>query len=223
MFIIMYLIVFIHEAGHITMAYLFNWNIKKINIYPFGGYTLFSESINKPFIEEFLVFFGGILFQIISFTLVTLIFDNTSYVNNLFYSYNLTILIFNMIPIIPLDGSKILNIILNYIFPFKKSHLITIYTSYIILLILLLIFYKDINMILICILMLFILIKEHKNHIYIFNTFLVERYLKRLEYNRNNIINPLRENKIKKYFNNIFVKKNIYYSEYEVLRNKYEK
>lgn len=204
------------------MASLFNFNIKKINIYPFGGYTIFDESINKPFIQEFLVFFGGILFQIISFMLVTLFLNTNSYTYSIFYSYNLTILVFNMIPIIPLDGSKILNIILNYFFSFKNAHLITIYVSYILLFILLFIFYNDINMVLMSVLMLFILIKEHRNHIYIFNIFLIERYLKNIDYKKNNIINSITIKKMKKYNNNTFVKNNKYYNEREILDNRYK-
>ena len=134
----MYLIVFIHELGHILISLIFKWNIKKINIYPFGGYTVFDEAINKPFIEELLVFLGGILFQVILFLFFTLIFDKYAYTYQIFSSYNKTILIFNMIPIIPLDGSKVLNILLNKLFPFKLSHLISIYISYTFIIILLL-------------------------------------------------------------------------------------
>lgn len=215
------MIVFIHELGHITMALFFNWNIKKINIYPFGGYTIFDESINKPFIEEFLIFIGGILFQLLLYIFFNLFVDNTAYIYKIFISYNFAILIFNMLPIIPLDGSKILNIITNYIFPFKKSHIIIIYISYIVLLVLLL-FYKDINMITIGILLLFILIKEHRNHLYLFNSFLLERYFKNIRYKKNNIINKDKLENMKKYFNNIFIKNNKYYSEKEIIKNRYK-
>lgn len=220
-FVIMYLIVFIHELGHITMSLIFNWNIKKINVYPFGGYIIFDDIINKPFIEEVLVFASGILFQIILFIIFTLIIDNNSYIYKLFYNYNITILIFNLIPVIPLDGGKILNIILNYIYPFKASHLLTILTSYLIVILLIIYNYKNINMILICILMLSILIKEHKNHLYIYNSFLIERYLNKSNYKKNNIINKINLRFMKKYKNNVFLKNGIYYDEYEILNKKY--
>ena len=66
----MYLIVLTHELGHITIGIIFKYDIKQIKIYPFGGYTIFNTNINKSFIEEFLVFIGGILFQTILYLLV---------------------------------------------------------------------------------------------------------------------------------------------------------
>ena len=180
-FLIMYLIVFIHEVGHITMALMFKYKIKKINIYPFGGYTIFESDINTPFINEFMVFLGGILFQTIFFLISKQILDNSSYTYELIENYNLSILMFNLLPILPLDGSKVLNIFLNKIYPFKKSHLLTIYISYIAILMLIIFSLKNINLVLMIFLLLILLIKEHKRHKLIFNMFLVERYIKNIK------------------------------------------
>ena len=126
-FICMYLIIFIHELGHIFMALIFNYNINRINIYPFGGYTIFEYDINSKFIQEFMLFLGGILFQFILYLLVTLLIDNYTYFYKIFINYNLNILLFNLLPIVPLDGSKLLNLLINKLLPFKISHKITIY------------------------------------------------------------------------------------------------
>jgi len=217
----MYLIVFVHELGHVTMALLFKWNIKKINIYPFGGMTIFEESVNKPMIEEFMVFIGGILYQLFLFLIFIYLFDTNSYIYQIFHSYNITILIFNLLPIIPLDGSKILTILLNYVFPYKKTHLINIYISYIILIFLILISMNDINMLAMSILLLSLLIKEHKNHIYMFNAFLLDRYLKRRTYKKNKILKSDKIEKMYKYFNNVFVINNKYIDESCVLKDRY--
>ena len=64
-FLIMYLIIIVHEFGHIFFALIFKYKIIKINIYPFGGYSIFQNDLNISFIKEFLVFLGGILFQFI--------------------------------------------------------------------------------------------------------------------------------------------------------------
>lgn len=213
----MYLIVFIHELGHITMALIFKYKIKKINIYPFGGYTIFESSINTPFITEFMVFLGGILFQSIFLYLSKQLLDNASYTYKLIENYNLSILIFNLIPIIPLDGSKVINILLNKIFPFKKSHLLTIYISYITILLLIVFSLKNINLLLMIFLLLTLLIKEHKRHKLLFNMFLVERYIKNINFKKNNFINRLELKYIKKYCNNIFINDNKYIAEKELL------
>ena len=219
----MYLIVFIHELGHITMSLIFNFKIKKINIYPFGGYTIFDNNINNSFISEFLVFIGGILFQIILYFIFNSL-DISTYTKNIFNDYNFTILLFNLLPIIPLDGSKLLNIILNKFISFKRSHLTTIYLSYLTIIIYLLINTNiNINMILMSILLIIILINEHKNHLFIFNRFLVERYIKSINYKNINFIKNKNINNIKKYCNNVFINNNKYYSEKEMLSDKFNK
>lgn len=217
----MYLIVFIHEFGHITMALIFKYKIKKINIYPFGGYTIFESDINTPFISEFMVFLGGIIFQTIFFLITKQILNNTSYTYKLIENYNLSILIFNLIPIIPLDGSKVLNIFLNKIFSFKRSHLLTIYISYITILILVVLSIKNINLILMIILLLTLLISEHKRHRVIFNMFLIERYIKNIKFKKTNFINNIELKYIKKYCNNIFITNNKYITEKEALLYKF--
>lgn len=197
------------------MALIFKYKIKKINIYPFGGYTIFESNINTPFITEFMVFIGGILFQTIFFLLTKQIINNSSYIYKLIENYNLSILIFNLLPIIPLDGSKAINILLNKIFPFKKSHLLSIYISYTIIFFLIIISIKNITLIFMISILLFILIKEHKNHKLIFNMFLIERYIKNISFKKNNFIKKYNIKYMKKYKKNIFITNNKYIDEKE--------
>ena len=199
------------------MALIFNYNINRINIYPFGGYTIFEYDINSKFIQEFMLFLGGILFQFILYLLVTLLVDNYTYFYKIFINYNLNILLFNLLPIVPLDGSKLLNLLINKLLPFKISHKITIYISYLTLTILLILNYRNINIILIFILLLILINKEYKNHNYIFNLFLIERYIKNPKFKKNNFIINNNIKKIKKYFNNIFIINNKYESENKIL------
>lgn len=215
----MYLVVFIHEFGHIFMALIFKFKINRVNIYPFGGYTIFENDINIPFITEFMVFIGGVLFQIIFFIIIRYFIDNGSYIYELIKNYNLSILLFNMLPIIPLDGSKILNIFFNKILPFKISHLITIYISYIAIIILFILNIKNLNMVLMMMLLLIFVIKEHRNHKFIFNTFLIERYIKDIRFRKNNFVDNIKVNNMKKYAKNIFVYKNKYIDEKDILFN----
>lgn len=220
-FLIMYLIVFIHELGHITMALIFKYNINKITIYPFGGYTIFDVDINKNSFEEFMVFFGGILFQIILSIIFKIYVDNSTYLYRTFSIYNTNILLFNLLPIIPLDGSKVLNILFNKMLPFKISHKLSIYISYILIIVVFIINYKNLNMCMILFLILNILVEEHKNHIYIFNKFLVERYIKDIKFKKNNFIIGNTVKNMKKYMKNIFIIDNMYISEKEVLEDRF--
>lgn len=203
------------------MAIIFKYKIIKINIYPFGGYTIFETSINNPFIKEFMVFIGGILFQTIFFLTIKFFLDNSSYTFKIIEHYNISILLFNLLPIIPLDGSKVINILLNKIFPFKLSHLISIYISYISILIIILNSVNNFSYLIMVIILLFILIKEHKKHQYLFNMFLIERYIKELRFNKNNFIKKLDLKYMKKYKNNIFILDKKYIDEKEMLLNKF--
>lgn len=222
-FIILYSIILVHELGHGIIAYNLNWNISKINIYPFGGYTLFGSSINKNIKEELSVLLFGPLFQLIFYLFITYLYK-TNLINistfYIFKNYHYMTLIFNLIPIYPLDGSKILNIILNRLLPFKISHVITLYISYTLVIIILLINIK-INMILISMVLLFKIIEEHKNHNFIFNKFLIERYIRSMSNYTKNIINGNKINKMKKYKNNVFLINNKNYDELDILISRF--
>ena len=67
--------------------------------------------------------------------------------------------------------------------------------------------------------LLFILIKEHKNHKLIFNMFLIERYIKNISFKKNNFIKKYNIKYMKKYKNNIFITNNKYIDEKEKILN----
>ena len=190
-FMIIFNIIIIHELGHFSIAKLFKWKIENITIYPFGGCVKFSEKINKPLYQELLILLGGPLFQIVLFVIITIIFNNSllSYRNYiLFKNYHQTILLFNLLPIYPLDGGKLLNIFCNYLFPYKKGNKIVIYFSYLLLLCLF-ISYKNINFFLIGIFLISEITMYLKKQNYLYNKFLLERYLNRFDFKKVKVIN----------------------------------
>ncbi len=209
-FIFLFIIILIHELGHILTALFFDWNIKKIVILPFGGITIFEDKINRSMAEEFLIAIMGPIFQLFLFFIK----------NKLFFNINLFILLFNLIPIFPLDGSKILNVGLNYLFPFKKSHIISIIISLtnIITIILLLKF----NLVLITIFLFLILktFKEIKYHSYLFNKFLFERYLYNFDFKKSKIIKN--EYQMKRDYKHLFFIQNRYQTEKQYLSNLFD-
>ncbi|MBR6690584.1 MAG: hypothetical protein IKL65_04575, partial [Bacilli bacterium] len=114
------LLILVHELGHILVSLIFKWNIDKIIILPFGGLTKYNENINRPLIEEFLIAISGIIFQIVFYMLIN------NYIDYKYFNIiNYFIIIFNLIPIYPLDGSKILNIFFNVVTSYKNSLLLT--------------------------------------------------------------------------------------------------
>lgn len=121
--IIIFLIVLVHEFGHVLITHLFKYKILKVNIYPFGGYTIINKDINSSIKKDLLIALGGVLMQLLIF-LFTYLFKNFINTNTyrLINDYNKLILVFNLLPIIPLDGFKIINLMLNKYFSFQKSY-----------------------------------------------------------------------------------------------------
>ena len=207
-------IILFHELGHIIAGMYYKWEINKIMILPFGALTIFDTSINKPFKEEFIVSIMGFVFQFILY-----FFLKQFNINNL-YILNYSIFLFNLLPINPLDGSKILNSILNLVFPFKTSYLISIVIS--IIFIVSLLMFKNLILYLTIVFLLIRIIKEIKNKKYMFLKFLLERKKINLKSRKNKIIKGENLNKIFKYYKNLFYIDKIYYTEKEVLNKKFD-
>src|SRR5690554_3228084 len=123
--IMLFSIAFIHELGNTYMAYRFNWRIKKITLLPFGGMAQVEEYGNRPVHEEMLVILAGPiqhLWLIVgSFLLIHTPFW-TEGDHNIFLFHNLSILLFNLLPILPLDGGKLLFSLLTIFYPFHKAY-----------------------------------------------------------------------------------------------------
>ena len=184
-FIVISIIILFHEFGHFIFLYKYDWNVKEIKIYPFGGVCLLNEKIDKPLKEEFVISIMGLIFQELLFLIIFILKNNNiinSYIYNLFKNYNLAILLFNLLPIIPLDGSKIFNVIVNKIFNFRVSYMINIVISIIFLSVFFINFKNDSSYYLIIIFLLFKIIYNYKNRYIIFNRFILEKKIYKNEY-----------------------------------------
>lgn len=167
-------IVLFHELGHVLVCLLFKYKIISVTIYPFGGITRVEKDINTSTNKEIILSLAGIFMQLI---LIPIIKDS------IFIKYNLSIMLFNMLPIIPLDCSNFLKATLNKFFSFKKSYTLYIIISFISILIYIVYNYKySINNYLIISIFFYRIYKDIKNYKYIYNRFLLERYLKKYKF-----------------------------------------
>lgn len=185
-----FLIVIIHEFGHLFISYCFKWNLDKIVIYPFGGCVKFEEKINRSIREELLILLGGPCSQILLFVIIYFLSLNgfMTFRNfMLFKSYHYTLLIFNLLPIFPLDGGRIVNLFINRIFPYKTGNRIVIVFSMLFITIFLFC-YKSLNFILMSILLMIELVIYFKNQDYLYNRMLLERYMYDLNYKKIKVI-----------------------------------
>lgn len=219
-------IIIIHEIGHYTMAKINKVKVKKITIYPFGGITTLDTLINININRELLIAMGGILFQTIYMLIIIILYKYgfiREYIYNLYTRYNNSILFFNLLPIVSLDGFKIFNLILSKIFPFDISNKLSLGISFITLIIILAVNYYTFNYTLLLVLSVLIIniVNYYKDLNYIFNKFLVERYLYNINYSKEKIINNKKE--MYKDYRHIFKNGNKYLTEKKYLYNKYNK
>lgn len=185
-----FLIIIVHEFGHFLIAYCLKWKLDKITIFPFGGCVKFDEKINKPIKEEIFILLGGPFFQVLLFVFVYyLSLDGIITYRNflIFKTYHYTLLVFNLLPIYPLDGGRLINLLFNYFFPYKVGNKIEIFFS-IIIVIFLACFYRNFNYTLMSIFLFFELIAYLKNQDYLYNKMLLERYMFNLRYKKYKVI-----------------------------------
>lgn len=219
--VILFSIVLIHELGHVIFFRLFKIEIERIVIYVTGGICYVNKKINTRILYDFIINIAGVMMQVILFVIVYLLWKYGYVVDstyNMFKVYNISIILFNLLPIIPLDGSKIFFNICSNCFSFIVSYRLMIIIS-IISLILFVIFnlIMGINGIVISIFLLiqlFIVIKEYK---YVKSKFYLERMLYDNYYNE--IVNGkclVKDMKIGKYY--YFYKDGRYYNEKDYLK-----
>jgi stage IV sporulation protein FB len=178
---IILLIVLVHELGHVFFFVLFNVEIESVVIYPFGGVTKVNKRIHERIYRDVLISLGGILFQLVLYVIFALLFVNGFIVKSTFEMFktsNLSIILFNLLPIIPLDGSKLLFSLCTKFFSFKRSLLLQkVIGSFFLICFIFYTFNNGLgDVITACFLFiqLFSLFKENK---YILNKFYLERVL----------------------------------------------
>lgn len=182
------IIIVCHELGHIIVLKKYEYPIKKVIFYPFGGYTKVEKDINTPIKIERKIAWAGIISQVFLALVSYLIFQcglihqNTYH---LFQRYNLSIAIFNLLPIIPLDGNMILSSYLEKRWSYQTAYRIKCVISFIFIFIFFC--YNHIfslNNYLIVILLIYKTFLAWKNHRYYCNQFLLERYLNTYPYEK---------------------------------------
>lgn len=189
-------IIIFHEIGHFTVAKLYNLNPQKIIIYPFGGITIIDSPINTKIIKELLIAISGVLFQSLYYFIILNLYHChiiREYLFIIFNNYHYSILFFNILPIHPLDGSKILTLLLSKYLPYKLVNKLNVIISIITGIIILSINYYKFNYTTILLITVIVdnLIKYYKNFNYLFNKFLLERYLYKIKFNKTKTITKI--------------------------------
>ena len=135
-FIPYFLLLMIHEMGHAITGIMEGYKLNKITLYPYGGITILNLPINIPLKKELFILIMGPIMQIVGYFLLKNFFSDIKV-------YHYALLFFNLLPIYPLDGGKIVNILCGYFFNYLKCFYIIFVIS--IIFIIVLFFYNVIN------------------------------------------------------------------------------
>lgn len=179
----LFMIILIHELGHAMAASFFSWRIKKISLLPFGGVAEMDEHGNRPLIEEAIVTISGPLQHLWLIGIGVFLYEHNILTDSLFQTFiqfNGMIFLFNLLPIWPLDGGKIIFLLFSLIKSFPKSHVYTLFLSLFSVLffmvVVLVMMPSNLNAWIVISFLLFSLYYEWKQRRYIFMRFLLERY-----------------------------------------------
>lgn len=155
---------------------MLGFRVKRIEIYPYGGCSKLEYDINVYLWKEFLVLIMGPTFQIL---FVFFVFYCKLEIESYFYTYHWFILIFNLLPIYPLDGGRLFHLFLAYLIPYFTSLKQIFYFSvfiYFVTFFYVIFFQRNLVFFLMIILLGIKIHKEIKQANYYFQKFLIERY-----------------------------------------------
>jgi stage IV sporulation protein FB len=130
--ITLFVLIIIHEMGHVTAAWSYGWRLHSMELLPFGGVAKMDEWGTVPAREEIVVALAG-PFQHIFMVLMSTCFymgglwdkEWTEY----FIEGNLILACFNLLPIYPLDGGRVLQAVLSYLMPYRQCIASTLWVS----------------------------------------------------------------------------------------------
>ncbi|MBC7879429.1 MAG: M50 family metallopeptidase [Anaerolineales bacterium] len=139
--------IFLHELGHALAAKLVGVEVKNIVLWLLGGFTSLSRKAERP-VDNLAIFaagplvnmFLGFLFVIAYMLLYSFVPRDIGVSNllwaqaftRLFFSLafvNVILVVFNLLPIYPLDGGNILHAAMEMFFGKSKADLITLIVS----------------------------------------------------------------------------------------------
>lgn len=113
------LIVCIHEICHLMMAYYFHFDIEKIEILPFGAYLSLNDFYFHSMLEEVCVVLAGPCSHLFIWQGILML--SSGVYQEYLLQINYAVLIFNLLPIYPLDGSRIICLFLQRFMDLKKA------------------------------------------------------------------------------------------------------
>lgn len=130
--ITLFVIVFIHELGHVAVARELGWQVTQIQLLPFGGVAHMEDEAAADPLDEIVVALAG-PFMNITMAFLSLVCWKAGIWSeawtNYFVTSNFLVAGFNLLPIWPLDGGRILQAVLSCRLPYRTAALLSIGAS----------------------------------------------------------------------------------------------
>lgn len=125
-------LIFLHECSHYFVARCFGCEVRHVSFTIFGG-LMEMDNLYSPYVwQDVVITVAGLFSHIVihfSILLFTLLFHIDTYVVKLLFMYNVGLFLFNLLPIYPLDGGKLLQYLLQLILPHYYAVIVQSYIS----------------------------------------------------------------------------------------------
>lgn len=130
--ILLFAIILFHEYAHVIVAKCLNYEIEGVIVYPFGAMAQIKDYGYHRNIEDLWVAMSGLCSHLFLLT-ITRVFAHFfgTHLTNLYIQFNYQILCFNLLPIYPMDGLKIIQCLLSYFIDYLKTLQISVVCSYV--------------------------------------------------------------------------------------------
>jgi stage IV sporulation protein FB len=127
-------IVLLHEGGHFFALLLFKGELQKITLTVVGGIIDVNDyKLNN--LQNLIVSLSGITINVLIILIIKNIYIDSA-IKEVILSYNKLMIAFNLLPIYPLDGFRIIEVFLNMVFDYEYAQdLSTIVSSFFLILI----------------------------------------------------------------------------------------
>ncbi|MGE4271982.1 MAG: M50 family metallopeptidase [Desulfitobacterium sp.] len=122
--LLIFLLVMGHELAHLLTAKAYGFRVIGLELYPFGGAALCEDLFEGRKLEESMMAMAGPVFNLILlFGAQTLRWEGiwTGPLSEDFVQINFWLAVFNLVPVLPLDGGRVVRAIFSDTFGFVQT------------------------------------------------------------------------------------------------------
>lgn len=130
--ITLFVIVLIHELGHVAMAKELGWRVSEVQLLPFGGVATMEDAYATDPLDEIVIALAGPFLNVVMMGLSFLLWFAGIWKEDwahFFLVSNAAIAAFNLLPIWPLDGGRILQALLCWLMPYRRAAMLSLLGS----------------------------------------------------------------------------------------------